>query len=73
MPFTDDFFKTLSEGVTTHVVASFDPSLKEYNGRYLEDSNAVPLEQVRCWARDSVEAERLWKVSEEIVGQKFEY
>lgn len=68
-----DYFKSLSEGIATHVVAAFDPNLKDFNGRYFEDSNAVPLEEVRCWARDPVEAERLWKVSEELVGQKFEY
>lgn len=29
--------------------------------------------EIRCWGRDHVEAERLWKLSEEIVGQKFDY
>ena len=33
----------------------------------------MPEEKVRAWARDKLEAERLWKVSEELVGQKFAY
>lgn len=51
----------------------YRPSRKEHNGAYFVDSNAVPPESVRAWARDSVEAARLWKLSEEIVGQKFTY
>ena len=66
-------FKSHSQGTATHVLAAFEPSLKAYNGRFLDDSNVVPVEKVRSWARDPYEAERLWKVSEEIVGQKFEY
>ena len=45
----------------------------EYNGRYLEDSEVTPKEKIRAWARDEIEAERLWKLSEEIVGQGFAY
>ncbi|MCJ1324247.1 hypothetical protein MMC10_000909 [Thelotrema lepadinum] len=66
-------FKTLDQGVATHVRAAFEPNLKEYNGRYLEDSEITPKERIRAWARDEIEAERLWKVSEEIVGQNFAY
>jgi hypothetical protein len=30
-------------------------------------------EEVGSWGRDEVEAEKLWKLSEEILGEKFEY
>ena len=69
----EDLIKNASEGVATHVYAAFDPSLIEHNGAYLVDSQVMPLEKVRPWARDPVEAEMLWKLSEEIVGQKFSY
>lgn len=62
--------KNASEGAATHVYAAFDPSLKDHNGAYLVDSQVWPVEKVRPWARDPVEANMLWKLSEEIVGQK---
>lgn len=65
--------KTSSEGAATHVYAAFDPELRQHNGAYLCDSQVHPLEKVRAWARDAIEAEMLWKLSEEIVGQRFEY
>jgi hypothetical protein len=45
----------------------------DQNGAYCFDSQIVSLDKVRSWGRDKIEAERLWKLSEEIVGQKFEY
>lgn len=66
-------FKTMPEGTATHVFAAFDERIAEHNGAYCCDSQVTPLEKVRCWGRDKIDAERLWKLSEEIVGQKFEY
>ncbi|KAI4153955.1 MAG: hypothetical protein LQ340_001973 [Diploschistes diacapsis] len=66
-------YKTLQQGVATHVRAAFEPRLNEYNGRYLQDAEVVPEDRVRAWARDKVEAEKLWRISEELVGQKFSY
>jgi hypothetical protein len=31
------------------------------------------VQTVKPWATSAVEAERLWKLSEELVGEKFEY
>lgn len=45
----------------------------EHNGSYLVDCQCSPLDKIRAWGRDSVEAKRLWKLSEELVGQKFEF
>jgi hypothetical protein len=46
-------------------------SKSEYNGAYLEDCNIVrPL---KPYAADKSKAERLWEMSEEMVGEKFEY
>ncbi|KAL8962585.1 MAG: hypothetical protein Q9193_001027 [Seirophora villosa] len=49
--------KNASEGAATHVYAAFDSSLKHHNGAYLVDSQVWPVEKVRPWARDPVEAE----------------
>ncbi|KAJ5621163.1 hypothetical protein N7510_005147 [Penicillium lagena] len=67
--------KTLDQGVATHVYASFDPSLKANNGAYLIDTHvADPLEDtVKAWATSNFEAERLWRLSETLVGQTFAY
>ena len=45
----------------------------ENNGSSLSDSTVVPPEDIRCWARDEIEAEKLWKLSEKIVGERFHY
>ena len=69
----EGLMKTPSEGAATYVYAAFDPSLQKHNGAYLANSQVQPPEKIRSWARDPVEAELLWKLSEQIVGQKFEY
>ncbi|TFB01441.1 Short-chain dehydrogenase [Trichoderma ghanense] len=68
-------FKTPDRGVATHIYAAFEPSLKEVNGVYLEDAHiADPFTQtVKPWGTSKVEAERLWKLSEKLVGQAFSY
>lgn len=45
----------------------------DVNGVYLEDAHiADPYTQtVKPWGTSKVEADRLWKLSEELVGQKF--
>lgn len=53
------------------VLMRFDGT--ENNGSYAMDSSVVGPEQVQSWASDSIEAERLWTLSEELVGQKFDY
>lgn len=67
--------KPIECGVSTHIYASFDPNLKAYNGSYLLDTHvADPLaDTVKPWAVSSLEAEKLWKLSETLVGQEFSY
>ncbi|RAK99613.1 short-chain dehydrogenase [Aspergillus ibericus CBS 121593] len=71
----DISWKTLSQGVATHVFAAFHPSLTatENNGSYIQDCTVLKREDVRSWARDPIEAEQLWKLTEEIVGERFAY
>ena len=45
------------------------------NGAYLIDCHvADPLvDTVKAWATSTFEAERLWRLSEKLVGQEFSY
>lgn len=67
--------KPLERGVATLIYAAFDPALKANNGAYLIDSHVVdPLyDTVKPWATSSFEAERLWGLSEKLVGEEFSY
>ncbi|KFZ23638.1 hypothetical protein V502_01881 [Pseudogymnoascus sp. VKM F-4520 (FW-2644)] len=67
--------KPLERGVATHIYASFDPDLEAYNGAYLLDSHVADplLDTVKPWATSRFEAERLWKLSEKLVGEEFLY
>lgn len=68
-------FKTLDQGAATHVFASFDAGIKENNGAFLSDCHVADqnLEEVYSWATSKVDAERLWKLSEKLVGQEFTF
>lgn len=63
-------WKTLDECAGTHVVAAFDPRLAAHNGAYLEDGN---LSEVEPLARKPEDPEKLWKLSEKLVGETFAY
>ncbi|KAJ5499201.1 Short-chain dehydrogenase/reductase SDR [Penicillium expansum] len=67
--------KPLERGVATHIYAAFDPALKANNGAYLIDSHvADPLsDTVKPWVTSRFEAERLWRLSEKLVGEEFPY
>ncbi|EIW75745.1 NAD(P)-binding protein [Coniophora puteana RWD-64-598 SS2] len=67
--------KDLAQGVATHVYGAFEPGLREHNGSYLQDSRIADpyADTVKPWARDRVGAEKLWKLSEKLVGQEFAY
>ncbi|KAK3689110.1 hypothetical protein B0T22DRAFT_528228 [Podospora appendiculata] len=62
------FWKTADQGSSTTLVAALDPALNDAKGLYLSDCQfAEPSPH----ANDPVAAERLWKLSEELVGEKF--
>ncbi|KAJ5694691.1 hypothetical protein N7536_005103 [Penicillium majusculum] len=68
-------FVSPDQGAATHVFAAFDPDISEHNGAYLQDCHIADpwTETVKPWATSAVEAEKLWKMSEQLVGQKFDY
>jgi len=69
--------KTEAQGAATSCYAATAPELEGKGGIYLEDCHLAHIEEestvsgVRPYAIDADNAERLWALSEEIVGQSF--
>ncbi|KAK3197413.1 hypothetical protein GRF29_216g100621 [Pseudopithomyces chartarum] len=63
--------KSVDEGAAVVVVAALDPGLTGEKGTHLKDCQVLG-EKVPAWSRDAAAAERLWKLSEEIVSSKLE-
>ncbi|RYP73965.1 hypothetical protein DL771_003276 [Monosporascus sp. 5C6A] len=62
--------KTLSQGASTTLVAALDPELPARSPAYLANCQITePFE----YALDPENAEKLWELSEQLVGQKFGY
>ncbi len=71
-------FKTVEAGAATETFAATAPELEGRGGLYLEDCHVATvndaedaLDGVKSYALDPANAERLWEVSEKLVGQKF--
>ena len=73
----DDRFKNVEQGASTTVYTALSPDLDKHGGEYLEDcaiSKGINLEKT-YWgmaphATDMEAAERLWKLSEQMVANK---
>lgn len=69
--------KTIPQGAATSVWAATAPELEGRGGVYLEDchvaavDDANPAGGVRSYAVDTAKADRLWALSEELIGEKF--
>jgi len=66
-------FKTHSQGSATTVVASLDPNIGDRSGAYLYDCKADHDGIVMPYAMDKENADKLWELSETLVGVKFDY
>ena len=71
-------FKSVEAGAATSVFSATAPELEGRGGLYLEDChvaavNDAPdaLDGVKSYALDPQSAERLWEVSEKLVGERF--
>lgn len=66
--------KTLQQGCATQIVAALDHSLEEQDGVFLADCrpSTSPL-AVKPWSLDEKDAERMWTLSEELVGEAFDF
>ncbi|KAJ7681869.1 hypothetical protein DFH06DRAFT_1289577 [Mycena polygramma] len=65
-------WKTIPQGAATTVAAAFDPRLNAVPGAYLNDS-AEANKEVGKHSADPANAEKLWDVTEEIIGEKFTF
>ena len=65
-PFAVGAYKTPQQGVATIIRAALDPSLA--SGSYAQDCN---VHEAAEYATDTGNAEKLWKLSEELVGEEF--
>ncbi|KAL7627829.1 hypothetical protein AAE478_002024 [Parahypoxylon ruwenzoriense] len=65
--------KTVQQGCATTIRAALDPDLVSEEGVYMQDVNlTTDPKWVREWATDPELAEKCWKLSEELVGEKFD-
>ncbi|KAF8202069.1 hypothetical protein K438DRAFT_1671159 [Mycena galopus ATCC 62051] len=69
-PNPDKPWKTIPQGAAVIVTAAFDPSLDDKSGSYIENCNENN-KAVAPHASDPVQAEKLWTLSERLVGVKF--
>ena len=71
-------FKSVEAGAATSVFAASAPELEGRGGLYLEDCRVAAvndgedaLDGVKSYAIDPENAERLWEISEGLVGERF--
>jgi len=66
-------FQTLQQACATPLLAALDPSLPDREGFWLHDCK-LSTESVHfnLRAKDSRNADRLWKLSEELIGEEFD-
>ena len=63
-------WQTLEQGASTTLVAALDPGLgASEQGWYMSDCNFT---EAKSWACDPVAAEKLWAMTEDLVGEKFD-
>ncbi|KAJ6552052.1 hypothetical protein DFH09DRAFT_1167782 [Mycena vulgaris] len=71
LPNTEKYtWKTIPQGAATTVVAAFDTRLEEKSGAYLFDCVEANA-QIALHSSDPVTAEKLWTLTEEIIGESF--
>ncbi|EUC51131.1 hypothetical protein COCMIDRAFT_80292 [Bipolaris oryzae ATCC 44560] len=66
---TMKLLKTLDQGAATVLVAALDPALNDEKGVFLDDCQ---IRDAAPHATDPDKAEKLWELSEKLVGTKFE-
>ncbi|KAI1778649.1 retinol dehydrogenase 13 [Hypoxylon cercidicola] len=66
---------TVDECAAAYVHLAFDPELAKHNGMYIDrfDVGDPFVHVLKPWATSHTEAERLWKLSEQLVRQTFDY
>ncbi|KAJ6584456.1 hypothetical protein B0H19DRAFT_1249422 [Mycena capillaripes] len=73
LPIEDKYaYKTIPQGAATTLVAALDPALNDTPGAYLSDC-VVANELIAPPSSDPANAERLWTLTEEIIGETFAF
>lgn len=65
--------KDQSQGSATTLVAALDPNILDQSGAYLADCRVDHNSPTADYAIDKDNAEKLWKLSEKLVEQKFDW
>ncbi|KAJ7467699.1 hypothetical protein FB451DRAFT_1401683 [Mycena latifolia] len=65
-------WKTMAQGAATTVAAAFDTRIEDKPGAYLCDC-VEANEQIAPHCSDPVTAEKLWTITEEIIGESFTF
>jgi NAD(P)-dependent dehydrogenase (short-subunit alcohol dehydrogenase family) len=65
--------KTHSQGCATTLVAALDPNIADMGGAYLADCRVDHDNLWAEYAKSGMDAEKLWRLSEKLVEEKFEY
>ncbi|KAJ5650655.1 short-chain dehydrogenase [Penicillium longicatenatum] len=63
---------TTSHGAATLIVAAYTPSIPSENGSYMVNCK-INNSEAADYALDPQNAEKLWRLSEDLVGQEFRY
>lgn len=70
LPFGLDLpWKTSSQGSSSGLAAALDPELAAHSGSYIQNCQVGTPRQ---YALDGEKAKKLWIMTEELVGQKFD-
>ncbi|KAJ6584465.1 NAD-P-binding protein [Mycena capillaripes] len=73
LPTEDNYaYKTIPQGAATTLVAALDPALNDTPGAYLTDCT-VTNELIASPSSDPANAEKLWTLTEEIIGETFAF
>ncbi|KAI0458671.1 putative retinol dehydrogenase 12 [Xylaria acuta] len=65
--------KTLQQGSASLIRPAIDPNLVNEEGIFIDDANlTTDPKDIKSWATDPELAEKCWKLSEELVGEKFD-
>ncbi|KAH7129237.1 short-chain dehydrogenase/ reductase [Dactylonectria macrodidyma] len=68
-------YKSADQIIARHIFCSFCDDIKGHNGGYFDQCRIADQykEEVYPWAIDRIEADRLWTLSEKLVGHEFKY
>lgn len=68
-PLAEDLPKSVEQGIATNIVAALDPRIEAQSGMYMADCQPQKTYE---YAESMEGAEKLWKLSEQLIGEKFE-